>query len=47
MLIKATAMDDPEDMPGIERAVRVAAVIERLYSRCDRAEAHTPRSAQS
>ncbi|MEI9906110.1 MAG: hypothetical protein WDN06_21045 [Asticcacaulis sp.] len=42
MLIKATAMDDPEDMPGIERAVRVAAVIERLYSRCDRAESHSP-----
>ena len=42
MLLKATAMDDPEDMPGIERAVRVAAVIERLYSRCDRAEAHAP-----
>ena len=42
MLIKATAMDDPEDMPGIERAVRVVAVIERLYSRCDRAEAHAP-----
>ena len=42
MLIKATAMDDPEDMPGIERAVRVAAVIERLYSRCDRAEAQAP-----
>ena len=42
MLIKATAMDDPEDMPGIERAVRVMAVIERVYSRCDRAEAHAP-----
>ena len=38
MLLKVTAMDDPEDMPGIERAVRVAAVIERVYSRCDRAE---------
>ncbi|HTM82148.1 hypothetical protein [Asticcacaulis sp.] len=38
MLLKITAMDDPEDMPGIERAVRVAAVIERVYSRCDRAE---------
>jgi hypothetical protein len=25
-------------MPGVERAVRVAAVIERVYSRCDRAE---------
>ncbi|MEI9905970.1 MAG: hypothetical protein WDN06_20240 [Asticcacaulis sp.] len=42
MLLKATAMDDPEDMPGIERAVRVAAVIERLYSRCDRAEGQPP-----
>ena len=42
MLLKATAMDDPEDMPGIERAVRVMAVIERVYSRCDRAEAHAP-----
>ena len=42
MLLKITAMDDPEDMPGIERAVRVAAVIERLYSRCDRAESHAP-----
>ncbi len=38
MLRKITAMDDPEDMPGVERAVRVAAVIERVYSRCDRAE---------
>ena len=38
MLLKITAMDDPEDMPGVERAVRTAAVIERLYSRCDRAE---------
>ncbi len=38
MLLKITAMDDPEDMPGVERAVRVAAVIERVYSRCDRAE---------
>lgn len=38
MLLKVTAMDDPEDMPGVEKAVRVAAVIERLYSRCDRAE---------
>ncbi|CAL4867088.1 hypothetical protein MMA231_01338 [Asticcacaulis sp. MM231] len=42
MLLKITAMDDPEDMPGVERAVRVAAVIERLYSRCDRAERHAP-----
>ncbi|MDI7776286.1 hypothetical protein [Asticcacaulis sp. EMRT-3] len=42
MLLKITAMDDPEDMPGVERGVRVAAVIERLYSRCDRAEAHAP-----
>jgi len=38
MLLKVAAMDDPEDLPGVERAVRVAAVIERLYSRCDRAE---------
>ena len=42
MLLKITAMDDPEDMPGVERAMRVAAVIERVYSRCDRAEAHAP-----
>ena len=42
MLLKVTAMDDPEDMPGVEKAVRVAAVIERLYSRCDRAERHAP-----
>ncbi|MGN6209385.1 hypothetical protein [Asticcacaulis sp.] len=45
MLLKITAMDDPEDLPGVERAVRVAAVIERLYNRCDRAERqrdHTP-----
>ena len=41
MLLKITAMDDPEDMPGVEKAVRVAAVIERLYSRCDRAERQT------
>ena len=38
MLLKITAMDDPEDMPGVEKAMRVAAVIERVYSRCDRAE---------
>jgi hypothetical protein len=38
MLLKITAMDDPEDLPGVEKAVRVAAVIERVYSRCDRAE---------
>lgn len=38
MLLKVTAMDDPEDMPGVEKAVRTAAMIERLYSRCDRAE---------
>ncbi|ESQ87866.1 hypothetical protein ABENE_16630 [Asticcacaulis benevestitus DSM 16100 = ATCC BAA-896] len=37
MLLKITAMDDPEDMPSVERAVRVAAVIECIYSRCDRA----------
>ena len=42
MLLKITAMDDPEDMPGVEKAVRVAAVIERLYSRCDRAERQKP-----
>jgi hypothetical protein len=42
MLVKISAMDDPEDLPGVERAVRVAAVIERLYSRCDRAEHHGP-----
>ena len=42
MLLKVTAMDDPEDLPGVERAVRVAAMIERVYSRCDRAERQTP-----
>ena len=42
MLLKVAAMDDPEDMPGVEKAVRVAAVIERLYSRCDRAERQRP-----
>ena len=42
ILLKITVMDDPEDMPGVEKAVRVAAVIERLYSRCDRAERHAP-----
>jgi len=42
MLLKVTAMNDPEDLPGVERAVRVAAVIERLYSRCDRAEHQKP-----
>jgi len=42
MLLKVTNMDDPEDLPGVERAVRVAAVIERLYSRCDRAERQAP-----
>jgi len=42
MLLRAAAMDDPEDMDGLERAVRAAAVIERIYSRCDRAETHTP-----
>ncbi|MGN6422566.1 MAG: hypothetical protein ACTHLA_04560 [Asticcacaulis sp.] len=42
MLVKITQMDDPEDLPGVERAVRVAAVIERLYSRCDRAEHQGP-----
>ena len=42
MLLRAEALDDPEDMPGVERAVRVAAVIERIYSRCDRAETQAP-----
>lgn len=42
MLMKISKMDDPEDMPGVEKAVRVAAVIERLYSRCDRSESHAP-----
>ena len=42
MLLKLTAMDDPEDLPGVERAVRTAAAIERIYSRCDRAEKHAP-----
>jgi hypothetical protein len=42
MLVRITQMDDPEDLPGVERAVRTAAVIERLYSRCDRAEQQTP-----
>ncbi len=42
MLVKISAMDDPEDMPGVERAVRVAAMIERIYNRCDRAEAYAP-----
>ncbi|UDF02772.1 hypothetical protein [Asticcacaulis sp. AND118] len=42
MLLRAEAMDDPEDMVGVERAVRVAAVIERIYSRCDRAEGQAP-----
>ena len=42
MLLKVTALDDPADMPGVERGVRVAAMIERVYSRCDRAETHAP-----
>lgn len=42
MLLRAVAMDDPEDMDGLERAVRAAAVIERIYSRCDRAEGQAP-----
>ncbi|BBF80622.1 hypothetical protein [Asticcacaulis excentricus] len=42
MLLRAEALDDPEDMQGVERAVRVAAVIERIYSRCDRAETQAP-----
>jgi hypothetical protein len=41
MLLKVSAMDDPNDLPGIEKAMRVAAVIERVYSRCDRAERQT------
>eukprot|EP01042_Synura_sphagnicola_P015050 gene15050-19030_t len=47
MLRKITAMDDPADMPGVERAVRVAAVIERVYSRCDRAERQIRTEAHS
>ena len=49
MLLKVTAMDDPEDLPGVGRAVRVAAMIERVYSRCDRAECQKPdpRKAQA
>ncbi|WP_303830825.1 hypothetical protein [Asticcacaulis taihuensis] len=42
MLLKVTAMDDPEDLPGVEKAVRTAAMIERIYSRCDRAERQRP-----
>ena len=42
MLVKIAQMDDPEDLPGVERAVRVAAMIERLYRSCDRAEQQTP-----
>ncbi len=38
MLLKISAMDDPKDMPSVEKAVRTAAAIERIYSRCDRAE---------
>ena len=38
MLMKITAMDDPADLLGVEKAVRTAAAIERIYSRCDRAE---------
>ncbi|MGN6365970.1 hypothetical protein [Asticcacaulis taihuensis] len=38
MLLKVSNMDDPEDLPGVEKAVRTAAMIERIYSRCDRAE---------
>jgi hypothetical protein len=26
MLLKVTAMDDPEDLPGVEKVMRVAAV---------------------
>ena len=42
MLLKVSNMDDPADLPGVERAVRVAAMIERVYSRCDRAERQKP-----
>ncbi|MCR6660074.1 MAG: hypothetical protein NVV72_12315 [Asticcacaulis sp.] len=42
MLLKVTAMDDPEDLPGVEKVVRTAAMIERIYSRCDRAERQRP-----
>jgi len=42
MLRKLTTMDDPQDLPGIEKAVRVATVIERLYSRFDRTERQKP-----
>lgn len=42
MLLKVTVMDDPEDMPGVEKAVRTAAMIERIYSRCDRSERQKP-----
>jgi len=42
MLLKVSAMDDPEDLPSVEKAMRVAAVIERIYSRCDRSERHAP-----
>ena len=38
MLLKDTAMDDPADLSGVEKVMRVAAVIERVYNRCDRAE---------
>jgi len=47
MLLRITAMDDPEDLPGVEKAVRVAAVIERVYSRCDRAERQKPDSRKA
>jgi hypothetical protein len=47
MLLKVTAMDDPEDMPGVEKAVRTAAMIERIYSRCDRAERQTEPSRKA
>ncbi|MEI9905287.1 MAG: hypothetical protein WDN06_16050 [Asticcacaulis sp.] len=47
MLLKATAMDDPEDMPGIERAVprrrRHRAPLQPLRPR----RGPRPRSAQS
>ncbi|MDC7684056.1 hypothetical protein PQU92_12270 [Asticcacaulis sp. BYS171W] len=42
MLLRTVALDDPEDLSGVERAVRVVAVIERIYSRCDRDEGQAP-----
>ncbi|ESQ80165.1 hypothetical protein AEYBE204_05980 [Asticcacaulis sp. YBE204] len=42
MLLRTVALDDPQDLSGVERAVRVVAVIERIYSRCDRDEGQAP-----